>query len=189
MRGMKLCATTQQQVLELEVFGLFILLCHLIGWKRKYTSSAPLYPADDRWNLSSDCFLSAPAPPLFSCILRCARTVCTVRAVREEHGVAGCSVPLSNPQSKWQKAAFFPQIPVITRPALHWKVCKPIIGEPCIPALFIHLRPPLKLTNVFACHSVGAHVFSWGWLWTQSFFLLSRLIYAMALPRTSGNGQ
>lgn len=127
MRGMKLCATTREQLLKLEVFGLFILLCNLIGWKRKYTSSAPPYPADDRWNLSSDCFLSAPAPLLFSCILRCARTVCTVRAVREEHGVTGCSVPLSNPQSKLQKAAFFPQILVITRPALHWKVCKLII--------------------------------------------------------------
>lgn len=104
MRGMKLCATTQEQLLKLRVFGLFIRLCHLIGWKGKYSSSAPLYPADDRRNLWSDCFLSAPAPLLFSGMLRCARTVCTARAVAEEHGVTGCSAPLSNPPKQITKS-------------------------------------------------------------------------------------
>lgn len=117
MRGMKLCVEQrQEQLLKLRAFGLFIRPCHSIGWKRKYSSSAPPHPADDRRNLWSDCFPSALAPPLFPCVLRCARTVCTARAVAGEHGVTGCSAPLSNPQSKLQKAAFFPQIPVITRP-------------------------------------------------------------------------
>lgn len=64
----------------------------------------PLHSADDRWNLFSDCFLSASASLLFSCILRCVRTVCIVQAVWEEHGVTGCLVPLFNPPQQITKS-------------------------------------------------------------------------------------
>lgn len=56
------------------------------------------FSANGRWNLSSDCFLSASASRLFSCILRCVRTVCLAQAVGEEHGVTVVSASLLPPK-------------------------------------------------------------------------------------------
>ena len=88
---------------------------------------------------------------------RWAWTVCTVQAGREEHRVMGNLCLSLTPSAMLQNAAFFPQIPMITRAA------PPLNGkqtyywcEPWIPAPSIRLRPPFELKNVFACHTFEA---------------------------------